>query len=104
MRLGLVLGEIGNTAKIDVTQDELRNALFAQARRFPGQEKMVYEYFQQNPAAVSQLRAPIYEDKVIDHIAEQAKVSERKVAPSELLAPIEGEEADIAPADPATGA
>jgi len=104
VRLGLVLGEIGNAAKVDVTQDELRNALFAQARRFPGQEKMVYEYFQQNPQAVAQLRAPIYEDKVIDHIAEQAKVSERKVAPDELLAPIDGEEAEVAPAAPAAGA
>ena len=91
--------------KIDVTQDELRNALFAQARRFPGQEKMVYEYFQQNPGAVAQLRAPLYEDKVIDHIADQAKVSERKVAPDELLAPIDGEEPDADPAaPPATGA
>jgi len=105
VRLGLVLGEIGNAAKIDVTQDELRNALFAQARRFPGQEKMVYEYFQQNPAAVAQLRAPIYEDKVIDHIAEQAKVSERKVTPSELLAPIDGEEGEATtPASPTTPA
>lgn len=89
VRLGLVLGEVGTAAKIDVTQDELRNALFQQARRFPGQEKMVYDYFQQNPNAVSQLRAPIYEDKVVDHIAAQAKVTERKVPVAELLAPIE---------------
>jgi trigger factor len=101
VRLGLVLGEIGNAAKVDVTQDELRNALFAQARRFPGQEKMVYEYFQKNPGAVAQLRAPIYEDKVIDHITGQAKVSERKVTPEELMAPLEGEEADAAAAIPA---
>ncbi|MGE0768730.1 MAG: trigger factor [Hyphomicrobiaceae bacterium] len=104
VRLGLVLGEIGNAAKVDVTQDELRNALFAQARRFPGQEKMVYEYFQQNPQAVAQLRAPLYEDKVIDHIAEQAKVSERKVTPEELLAPIEGDAEPTAPTDPTAGA
>lgn len=107
VRLGLVLGEIGNTAKVDVSQDELRNALFAQARRFPGQEKMVYEYFQQNPQAVAQLRAPIYEDKVIDHIAEQAKVSERKVTSEELLAPLDGDEAETppaAPTEPAAGA
>lgn len=104
VRLGLVLGEIGNAAKVDVSQDELRNALFAQARRFPGQEKMVYEYFQQNPQAVAQLRAPIYEDKVIDHIADQAKVSERKVTPEELLAPIDGDETEATPAAPTDAA
>jgi trigger factor len=89
VRLGLVLGEIGTKAKIEVNQDELRNALFAEARRFPGQEKMVYEYFQKTPGAVSQLRAPIFEDKVVDHIASQATVAERKVSRDELLAPIE---------------
>ena len=105
VRLGLVLGEIGTAAKIEVTQDELRNALVAQARRFPGQEKMVYEYFQKNPGAVSQLRAPIYEDKVVDHIASQAKVTERKVLPAELLAPMdEGDAPAVAAADPVPGA
>lgn len=108
VRLGLVLGEIGNSAKIDVTQDELRNALFAQARRFPGQEKMVYEYFGKNPDAVAQLRAPIYEDKVVDHIAALAKVTERKVEAAELLASMEeGDatpgEAPAAPAAPTAG-
>lgn len=97
VRLGLVLGEIGNSAKIDVTQDELRNALFAQARRFPGQEKMVYEYFGKNPDAVAQLRAPIYEDKVVDHIAALAKVTERKVEAAELLASME--EGDATPGE-----
>ncbi|MGE3915525.1 MAG: trigger factor, partial [Hyphomicrobiaceae bacterium] len=95
VRLGLVLGEIGTSAKVEVTQDELRNALFAQARRFPGQEKMVYEYFQQNPGAVAQLRAPIYEDKVVDHIASLAKISERKVPVTELLAPMESDDASL---------
>lgn len=95
VRLGLVLGEIGTSAKVEVTQDELRNALFAQARRFPGQEKMVYEYFQQNPGAVAQLRAPIYEDKVVDHIASLAKISERKVPVTELLAPMETDDAPL---------
>ena len=98
VRLGLVLGEIGQTAKIEVTQDELRNALFAQARRFPGQEKMVYEYFQKNPGAVAQLRAPIYEDKVVDHIVAQAKVAERKVTSEELLKPMDDADALPMPA------
>ena len=92
VRLGLVLGEIGDKGKIEVTQDELRNALFEQARRFPGQEKMVYEYFQNTPGAVSQLRAPIFEEKVVDHIAGLAKPTERKVSREELMAPMEGDE------------
>ncbi len=92
VRLGLVLGEIGDKNKIEVTQDELRNALFEQARRFPGQEKMVYEYFQNTPGAVSQLRAPIFEEKVVDHIAALAQPVERKVTREELVAPMEGDE------------
>lgn len=89
VRLGLVLGEIGDKGKIEVTQDELRNALFEQARRFPGQERMVYEYFEKTPGAVSQLRAPIFEEKVVDHIAAQAKVVDKKVGHEELLKPME---------------
>lgn len=85
VRLGLVLAEVGESAKVEVSQEELRNALFAEARRFPGQERMVYEYFEKTPGAVQQLRAPIYEDKVVDHILTQAKPTERKVTREELL-------------------
>ena len=92
VRLGLVLAEIGELAKVEVTQEELRNALFREARRFPGQEKMVYEYFEKTPGAVQQLRAPIYEDKVVDHIVAQAKVADRKVTREELLKLPEGAE------------
>jgi trigger factor len=93
VRLGLVLAEIGDKAKVEVSQEELRNALFREARRFPGQEKMVYEYFEKTPGAVQQLRAPIYEDKVVDHIVGQAKVADRKVTRDELLKLPEGAEA-----------
>jgi trigger factor len=93
VRLGLVLGEIGDKGKIEVTQDELRNALFEQARRMPGQERLVYEYFEKTPGAVSQLRAPIFEEKVVDHIVALAKVTDRKVGHDELLKPIEDGEA-----------
>lgn len=93
VRLGLVLAEVGDQAKVEVTQEELRNALFREARRFPGQERMVYEYFEKTPGAVQQLRAPIYEDKVVDHILEQAKPTERKVTREELLKMPEGDEA-----------
>ena len=107
VRLGLVLGEIGQKGEVEVTQDELRNALVEQARRFPGQEKMVYEYFEKTPGAVSQLRAPIFEEKVVDYIAAQAKPVDRKVSSEELLKPIDegdlaGASTDGAPAVPAS--
>ena len=73
MRLGLVIGEIGEKQKIEVTQEELKRALIARARSFPGQERMVYEFYEKNPSAVMELKGPIFEDKVIDHIIEQAK-------------------------------
>lgn len=91
VRLGLVIGEIGNKGKIEVTQDDLRGALFEQARRFPGQERMVYEYFQKTPGALTELRAPIFEDKVVDYILAEAKPAERKVSREELLKPLEGQ-------------
>lgn len=91
VRLGLVIGEIGTKGKIEVTQDDLRNALFEQARRFPGQERMVYEYFQKTPGALTELRAPIFEDKVVDYILAEANPTERKVSREELLKPIEGD-------------
>ena len=96
VRLGLVLGEIGDKGKIEVTQEELRNALFEQARRYPGQERMIYEYFEKTPGAVSQLRAPIFEEKVVDHIAAQANPTERRVTHEELLKPIEEDGAPTA--------
>jgi trigger factor len=85
VRLGLVIGEVGDKNKIQVTQDELRQALIGEARRYPGQEKFVYEYFEKNPAALTQLRAPIFEDKVVDYIVAIVKPSERTVSREDLL-------------------
>jgi trigger factor len=85
VRLGLVIGEIGEKNKLGVTQDELRRALIEQARRFPGQEKMVYEYYEKTPGALAELRAPIFEDKVVDHIIELVKPAETKVSREELF-------------------
>jgi trigger factor len=85
VRLGLVLGEIGERNKIDVTQDEMRRALVEQARRYPGQERAVYEFYEKNPGAVAELRAPIYEEKVVDFILELAKPVEKQVTRKELL-------------------
>ncbi|MFA5952382.1 MAG: trigger factor [Hyphomicrobium sp.] len=85
VRLGLVVGEIGDKNKIEVSQDELRRALMEQARRFQGQERQVYEYFEKTPGALQELRAPIFEDKVIDFILEIAKPLEKKVTRQELV-------------------
>lgn len=89
VRLGLVVGEIGDKNKIEVTQDEMRAALIEQARRFPGQEKEVYEYFQKTPGAIQEIRAPIFEDKVVDFVLELAKPAERTVSRKELLDSLE---------------
>ena len=85
VRLGLLVGEIGDKNKIEVTQDELRRALMERARQFPGQERMVYEYFEKTPGAVSELRAPIFEEKVVDFVLSQATPVERKVSKEELF-------------------
>ena len=85
VRLGLLVGEIGDKNKIEVTQDELRRALIEQARQFPGQEKMVYEYYEKTPGAVAELRAPIFEDKVVDYVLSQASPTVRKVSKDELF-------------------
>ena len=92
VRLGLIIGEVGDKNKIQVTQDEMRMALMQQARRFQGQEKFVYDYYEKNPDAVAQLRAPIFEDKVVDHIVALANPTERKVTREELFKPLSDEE------------
>jgi trigger factor len=84
VRLGLVLSEIGEKNKITVTEDEVSRAVIERARSMPGREKEVWDYYQKNPAALAQLRAPIYEDKVVDFILELAKVTEKKVTREEL--------------------
>lgn len=84
VRLGLVIGEIGAKNLVEVTQDELRLALMEQARRYPGQEKFVYEYFEKTPGALQELRAPIFEDKVVDLVLGKVRISEKKVTREEL--------------------
>ncbi len=85
VRLGLILGEIGEQNKIEVNQDEMRRALIERARNFPGQEKQVYEFYEKNPGALEELRAPILEDKVVDFVLELAKPSEKTVTKEELF-------------------
>jgi trigger factor len=84
VRLGLVIAEIGERNKIQVTEEELTRAVTERARQVPGREQEVWDYFRKNPAAVANLRAPIFEDKVIDFILELADVSEKKVSREEL--------------------
>jgi trigger factor len=84
VRLGLVLSEIGEKNKITVTDDEVSRAVIERARQMPGREKEVWDYYRNNPNALAQLRAPIYEDKVVDFILELATVTEKKVSREEL--------------------
>ena len=84
VRLGLVLSEIGEKNKISVTDDEISRAVIERARSMPGREKEVWDFYRNNPQALAQLRAPIYEDKVVDFILELAKVTEKKVSKEDL--------------------
>jgi trigger factor len=79
VRLGLLLAEIGAKAGIEITDQEMGQAIMAQARQYPGQERQFFDFVKQNRQAVEQLRAPIFEDKVVDLILSQAKVTEKAV-------------------------
>ena len=91
VRLGLVLSEIGEKNKITVTDDEVGRAVIERARQMPGREKEVWDYYRNNANALAQLRAPIYEDKVVDFILELANVTEKKVTREELYKDDEAE-------------
>jgi trigger factor len=84
VRLGLVIAEIGDKNSIKVTDDEVTRAVVERARQFPGQEQQVWELYRNNPNALASLRAPIYEEKVVDFLVELAKVTEKKVTREEL--------------------
>jgi len=86
VRLGLVLAEVGKDNNIDVTQEELGRALSQLSRQYPGQERQIYEYYQQNMGAMAQLRAPIFEDKVVDFVLELIEVTDKTVSREELFA------------------
>ncbi|MBN8962844.1 MAG: trigger factor [Rhizobiales bacterium] len=84
VRLGLVLSEIGEKNKISVTDDEVSRAVIERARQMPGREKEVWDFYRSNPSALAQLRAPIYEDKVVDFLLELATVNDKKVSREDL--------------------
>ncbi|HVC57530.1 MAG TPA: trigger factor [Stellaceae bacterium] len=108
VRLGLLLAEVGRNANITVSQEELNQALTQEARRHPGYERQVIDYYRKNPEALNNLRAPIYEEKVVDFIVELAKPGERRVTPRELIASGapdgDGADPDPDPAEDATTA
>ena len=85
VRLGLVLAEMGRISDVRITEQEVNQALIREARQYPGQELEVVQFFQRNPNAMAQLRAPIYEDKVVDHILAVATVEETTVSRDELF-------------------
>jgi len=85
VRLGLVLAEIGEKNSIKVTDEQLTQAVVAQARMMPGQEQKVWDYYRNNPAALAAVRAPLFEDKVVDFLLELADVTDKQVSREELF-------------------
>lgn len=86
VRLGLLLAEIGRRHKIEVSDQEVAQAISVQARNFPGQERQIFEAYQRNPQLVAQIRAPIYEEKVVDYVLELVNVANKAVTRDELFA------------------
>ncbi|WP_377506461.1 trigger factor [Octadecabacter sp. R77987] len=89
VKLGLLLAEIGQKAEVQVTDAEMTQAIMNQARQYPGQERQFFEFVQQNPQMQQQMRAPIFEDKVVDHIFEQAKVTDKDASKDDLQKAVE---------------
>lgn len=89
VKLGLVLAEVGRVNKVEISNQEIQQAVVAEARRYPGQESKVFEFYKGNPHALEALKAPIYEDKVVDFIIEKIKVEEKEVPIEELTKAVE---------------
>jgi trigger factor len=100
VRLGLVLAEIGEKNEIKVTDDEVSRSVVERARQFPGQEQQVWDYYRKNPQMLASLRAPLFEEKVVDFLLELASVNDKEVSREELYKEDEGEEGQ--PAGPAS--
>ena len=94
VRLGLLLAELGQVAKVEVTDAEMSQAIMQQARQYPGQERQFFEFVQQNQQMQQQMRAPLFEDKVVDHIFENATVTDKEVSKDELQKAVEALEND----------
>ncbi len=85
VRLGLVIAEIGEKNNIKVTDEQLTAAVVERARQLPGQEQQVWEYYRNNPGALASLRAPIFEEKVVDFLLELASITDKQVSREELF-------------------
>ena len=94
VRLGLLLAELGQKAEVEVSEAEMTQAIMAQSRQYPGQEKEFFDFMQKNEQMQQQLRAPIFEDKVVDHIFEHATVTDKKVNKTELQTAVEALDKD----------
>jgi len=92
VKLGLLLSEIGRRSQVEVKQDELGRAIMAEARRYPGQERKVIDFYQNNPDALARVRAPLYEDKVVDYILDTAKVTDHKISPEQFAEELKQDE------------
>jgi trigger factor len=97
VRLGLVLAQIGEKSDIKISDDEVTQALIERVRQYPGQERQVWEFYQKNPQALAEIRAPLFEEKVVDQILSQVKVDEETVSKEALFNDDENEEADSKP-------
>ncbi|QEE40713.1 MULTISPECIES: trigger factor [unclassified Methylobacterium] len=86
VRLGLVLAQVGESADIKVSDEEVNQALIARVRQFPGQEQQVWDFYRKNPQALAELRAPLFEEKVVDHVLGQVKLVEEPVSKETLFA------------------
>lgn len=96
VKLGLLLAELGRKAEVEVTDSEMTQAILNQARQYPGQERQFFEAVQQNPQLQQQVRAPLFEDKVVDYIFELAEVTEKEVSKDELQKAVEALEDEAA--------
>ncbi|WEK06142.1 MAG: trigger factor [Candidatus Devosia phytovorans] len=95
VRLGLVVAEIGNQNEVNVTEEEHQQALIAEVRRFPGQEQQVYDYYRKNPQALAGLRAPVFENKVVDFVAGKGEITDKKMTRQELAKLIQADEDEV---------
>ena len=84
VKLGLLLSEVGMNAKINIAPEDINKAIAAEARKYPGQEKAVFDYYLKNKEAVEALKAPVFEEKIVDYILGQAKLNEKVVPVEEL--------------------
>ena len=94
VRLGLVLAEIGEKGGVTVSEEEVRRELFSRVRNYPGMEKQLLDFYRKNPEALAEVRAPLFEEKVIDHVMAKVRVTDKPVSKEELLQAVEASEKD----------